>query len=332
MKKEFLFRTILFLFILSIRIEIGICQNLVPNWSFEENNDSCTDMIAPGFFENVNFWLPKRTLQGSGYSNATFGTPDYYSSCFANPSDRPPNNGFGFQYPYHLNSFVGIGIDTSQVWGREAIRIELFEALKPNTCYHGEFYCNLYNGAGFVFNKLGMCLSVDSFPMLLDGSIGYPTPQISVNTYLTDTANWVKVEGDFMANGGEKWLTIGWLFDFTQISFESIVGGSGSSFTYYNLDAVQVYPCTDDEEAVILPNFISPNGDGKNDFYVIDSLPPNTKVTFFNRWGNQLYSDENYQNDWNGNYMGKLLPTGTYFVVVEMPQGTRKSTFIELVY
>jgi gliding motility-associated-like protein len=318
--------------ILLLAPSFGLCQNLVPNWSFEENNDSCTNLGAPGFFENLDLWLPKRELQGISHSNATFGTPDYYSSCFANPADRPPNNNFGFQYPYDLNSFAGIGIDTSATWGREAIRIELMEPLKENTCYHGEFYCNLHNNSGFVFNKLGMCLTVDSFAMLVDGSLPFPSPQIFTNSYLTDTANWVKVEGDFLATGGEKWLTIGWLFDISQISYDIIVGGTGLSFSYYNIDAVKLYPCTDDEEAVILPNFISPNGDGKNDFYVIDSLPPNTKVTFFNRWGNQLYSHDNYQNDWNGNYMGKLLPTGTYFVVVEMPHGTRKSTFIELVY
>ncbi len=39
-----------------------------------------------------------------------------------------------------------------------------------------------------------------------------------------------------------------------------------------------------------------------------------------------------YQLPSSGAPFGNLLPTGTYFMVVQMPFGTRKTTFIELVY
>jgi len=64
----------------------------------------------------------------------------------------------------------------------------------------------------------------------------------------------------------------------------------------------------------------------------IDSLPPNSRVSFFNRWGNEIYHSDNYQNEWDDTWNGNQLPTGTYFVVVQMPHGTRKTTFIELMY
>jgi len=334
---KFLFRPLLFLCILLGTMSIVICQNLVPNWSFEENNDSCTNNIAPGFFENVNFWLPKRSLQGIANASATFSTPDYYSSCFPNPSTRPPNNGFAFQYPFHGSSLVGIIYHGTNdgLHDREAIRIRLSESLKSGVCYHAEMFVNLGNNATYVCDHLGMACTVDSFPMLLDGSIAMPLPQVFTDQLISDTLNWTVIEGDFVASGGEKWLTIGWFFPNNTITY-NLIGDTTAlgivTSAYYLIDAVQLYPCTDDEEAVILPNFISPNGDGKNDFYVIDSLPPMTTVSFYNRWGNEVYRSDNYQNNWDGSYLGNPLPTGTYFVIVQMPLGVRKSTFIELMY
>lgn len=326
---------------------LGICgciqvvqpQNLVPNWSFEEYNDSCTNYTY-SFFENVKGWLPKRYLQGYINASNTFSTPDYYSSCIPFLFNYPPHitTIFGFQNPYHLNSFVGLVYHGANGFppDREAIRIKLNEPLKFNTCYHAQMNVNLSNVSDFICNKLGMVLTVDSFPMKYDGSTPMPQPQVYTDLLITDTLNWFAIEGDFIANGGEEWLTIGWFFPASQITYNYFAHDTTSfdyiSSAYYHIDAVQVYPCTNDEEAIQLPNLITPNGDGKNDLYLIDSLPPNSKVSFFNRWGNQIYTTNNYQNDWDGTFNGNLLPTGTYFVVVEMPLGTRKSTFVELMY
>ena len=64
------------------------------------------------------------------------------------------------------------------------------------------------------------------------------------------------------------------------------------------------------------PKAFSPNGDGKNDTWVVSNLPkyPKNKVVIFNRWGSEVYKKDNYQNDWNGN---KLEP-GTYFYKVNV--------------
>jgi hypothetical protein len=43
-------------------------------------------------------------------------------------------------------------------------------------------------------------------------------------------------------------------------------------------------------------------------------------VKVFNRWGNEVYRNENYLNDWRGigtiNFMGESLPEGTYYYTV----------------
>ena len=72
------------------------------------------------------------------------------------------------------------------------------------------------------------------------------------------------------------------------------------------------------------PKAFSPNGDGKNDTWVIENLLkyPKNQVVIFNRWGSEVYKKDNYQNDWNGN----KLEAGTYFyrVSVTMCDGADK--------
>ena len=70
-----------------------------------------------------------------------------------------------------------------------------------------------------------------------------------------------------------------------------------------------------------IPNAITPNGDGKNDFFVIDDLDkfPKNELTVFNRWGDILYRSKPYNSDWNGtNQNGQALPEGTYYYVLRL--------------
>jgi gliding motility-associated-like protein len=61
-----------------------------------------------------------------------------------------------------------------------------------------------------------------------------------------------------------------------------------------NLDCKQV--------PIFIPQLVSPNGDGKNDTWVIANLEtyPNNKVKIFNRWGNEVFVADPYLNDWDG--------------------------------
>ena len=63
---------------------------------------------------------------------------------------------------------------------------------------------------------------------------------------------------------------------------------------------------------------ISPNGDGRNDVLLVDGLQnyPDNTVCVFNRWGNQVLNQKNYQNDWAGTWNGNNLPDGTYFYFI----------------
>ncbi|MEQ9188790.1 MAG: gliding motility-associated C-terminal domain-containing protein [Cryomorphaceae bacterium] len=85
----------------------------------------------------------------------------------------------------------------------------------------------------------------------------------------------------------------------------------------YGLDSVKVTV----EEVVDPVGGFSPNGDGVNDFFIIDRIEnyPNASVQIFNRWGNLIFeSPSGYTTPWNGTYKGKSLPVGTYYYVIDL--------------
>lgn len=78
-------------------------------------------------------------------------------------------------------------------------------------------------------------------------------------------------------------------------------------------------------EEILPPNAITPNGDGVNDFLVFDEIAqapeayPEAELTVFNRWGQILYRERPYQNDWGGTQSGgKDLPEGTYYFILRL--------------
>ena len=70
-----------------------------------------------------------------------------------------------------------------------------------------------------------------------------------------------------------------------------------------------------------IPNGFSPNNDGDNDYFEIEGIDLiENELIIFNRWGVELYSVKNYQNDWDGRSKdGKVLPEDTYFYIIKIP-------------
>ena len=71
-------------------------------------------------------------------------------------------------------------------------------------------------------------------------------------------------------------------------------------------------------EGIKTPNFITPNGDGRNDFFVVRGAVSNSdnSLKVFNRIGDLVYSENNYDNNWSGKDQGgNPLKPGTYYYV-----------------
>jgi len=79
-------------------------------------------------------------------------------------------------------------------------------------------------------------------------------------------------------------------------------------------DVMEVFP-----GALVIPNIITPNGDGKNDVFKITNLYqyPNSKLLIYNRWGKKIYESDNYQCDWGGDNHSD----GVYYYILDVSDG-----------
>lgn len=80
-----------------------------------------------------------------------------------------------------------------------------------------------------------------------------------------------------------------------------------------------------------LPNIITPNGDGINDYleFNFDNFGTCIHLTIYNRWGSVIYDNPNYKNLWNGrNLNGEDVSDGTYFYTVDLCKEIRLSGYI----
>ena len=84
---------------------------------------------------------------------------------------------------------------------------------------------------------------------------------------------------------------------------------------------------------IIVHNGMSPNGDGKNDYFDIaniTTLGAENKVSIFSRWGDKVFEVENYDNDsrrFEGKSDGgKELSSGVYFYKITFSNGQPELT------
>lgn len=76
---------------------------------------------------------------------------------------------------------------------------------------------------------------------------------------------------------------------------------------------------------LVIPNTITPNGDGINDIWNIAALDtyPAATVYVFNRYGGKVYSGTGDRKSWDGRYNGAYVPAGVYYYVIDLHDGQK---------
>ena len=67
---------------------------------------------------------------------------------------------------------------------------------------------------------------------------------------------------------------------------------------------------------VLPPNVITPNGDGLNETFVLDKANKGWKLKIYNRWGEEVFSADDYNNDW-----GSKAKPAMYYYYLTSPDG-----------
>jgi len=172
--------------------------NLVPNGGFEENNGIPTEI---GQFRLAYPWI----------TFAPGNQPADYFNRAAKERTGVPHNFIGTQEPKTGDAYGGflLYLNSRQEY-TEFIQVPLTEDLKAGAEYYAEFYVSLAEDSEFAVDGIGMHFAV-SPPLLMQGGYTQLQPQVSNPTknIILDKKNWVKISGQFKAQGGEQLLTIG---------------------------------------------------------------------------------------------------------------------------
>ena len=214
MKKEIL------LFLACCSSLISGAQNLVSNPGFE------TYLTCPAFGQFSSVFI-------QNWNKPTVGSSDYYHyNC---PGIVPVQ-----QAPRTGSAYAGIIAYNYGTEYREYITGTLQTPLTAGQVYDVDFYVSLNDGYIQAVEELGAYISVAAPGPFSNALHLNLIPQIENNNgTITDTSGWKHIYGQFVAAGGEQYITIGNFHDDAGTTITQ-PGTTGSYGAYYFVDDVSV--------------------------------------------------------------------------------------------
>jgi hypothetical protein len=233
-----LVKLVFILFAFSPSLIIAQPINLVPNPSFEIYDTCPSNFTNPGPITFAKPWFQPFLPVSS---------TDFYHSC---DTTRfifgVPENASGFQNPQTGLGYSGIVLwwSNTNVY-REYLEVQLNDTLTAGKKYCVSMFVNSSNLSQYSSGSFGVYFSpnIITYNTPFYGLIS-AIPQVSnLNTsIISDTLNWIKIEGDFIAAGDENYLVIG---NFLNNTITSIVNNNygNKPYAYIYIDDVSVYLC-----------------------------------------------------------------------------------------
>lgn len=192
----------------------------ITNPDFEQVN------AMPNYLQIDNSFIPSKFP--TGWFSPSEASPDLFTGSQAScgsagsPQDNPLNqfcypavctwqNRFGQQTPKSGNSYAGFAA------GREYIATQIYTTnntgLIAGQCYRFTYYVSRADVSDRAM-KLQVVLSKNSLQTNGTGPIPYPSDAIvhTTDSFIVNKVGWSRIDVDFKATGGEKFITIG-LFD-----------------------------------------------------------------------------------------------------------------------
>ena len=290
--------------------------NLVPNGSFEDTLDCATHWHQPA--------------AAIGWFNPTLSTPDYYSP-FLNCGYSSLS---GFQSAHSGEAYCGIYTFIDQSITREYLEIKLTDSLVQGVVYKTEFYVSRADYARYSTDAIGIYFSSDSIADSTFGNLQF-FPQVENASFniISDTITWVKVSGQFIANGGEKFVTIGNFYDNSNTNYTIDSGNFSIEFgAYYfiddvfvGIDSIQyVIESDTDDKLSVYPN---PVFEQLN----IKASKGNIKsIMIYDLMGEIAFSSENSNWKNNANINLKSIRSGMYFLICDFYEYTIVKKIIKI--
>lgn len=238
---------------LSVLCNVGIRaqapDNMIYNPSFEEHRRCPEKIDALGVMTSVDAWW-----------QPTKGSSDYFNACGSRDCNVPRNK-MGNQEAH--NGVAYCGIYCSQENYREYLQTELKEPLQAGQRYRISFWVSLADKSPHAVASIGalftehMIADTSSWDILMERETtdyeqqqsmsiaSYLHPQVANNhdSVLLDSKTWHEISGEFVARGGERFLTIG---NFADFNHSNVTPTNNSNAilqgAYYYIDDISVTP------------------------------------------------------------------------------------------
>ncbi|OGX84467.1 hypothetical protein BEN47_16365 [Hymenobacter lapidarius] len=151
----------------------------------------------------------------------------------------------------------------------------------------------------------GGCTSRDSLAVL-------PAPALPAFTLGPDTTLCLEVPLVLRAPLGGAGVSIRWSDGSTGSTLRVQVAGLYSLQLFTHCNSRTVSRRVDYASCLFIPNAITPDGDGRNDRFVIKGLTQGPwALALYNRWGREVYTAAAYGHDW-----GAEAPAGVYYYLL----------------
>lgn len=286
-------------------------ENLILNGDFEEYW-TCPDNLSQ-IERCKNVYNPIT-------NNPPFfvSTPDYFNSCDLSSNNVSiPTNALGFQEAESGSGYLGFFMyKTLNSYYHEYIQLELSTSLIESMTYKFSIYVNVSNNYEYITNNIQFKFVEDniSYNVFLNEIMN---ADYKNTTIIDDSLAWTKLEFEYLAEGGEKFLIIG-NFDnpinTSYIFLYDLIGINNGESTYLYFDNASLVEI---DIPIQYPNVFTPNGDSVNDYFsILQGEEQVDELYILNRWGNVVYESESNFN-WDGkDKNGNELTEGVYFVKV----------------
>jgi gliding motility-associated-like protein len=211
-----------------VLVKESLAQNLVPNPSFEDYSGCAT--------YDFSFTLKE-------WTKPTTGSTDNFEECGG--YFNTPENNFGYQIPHSGKGYAGFYFFSSNVnppvTYREYLQVKLLKTLKKGNEYKFTCFVSLSDAFAFPTDRLAVYFSATEVFQDSYGILPFIPQIIHPGVFISDTTNWTKFEGTFIASGEEEYIIIGNFSsdDDTPILYETRDGIT----PYYFIDDVSLYEC-----------------------------------------------------------------------------------------
>lgn len=209
-------------------------MNLVPNPSFEKLSSK------PKTVGELNKAVP--------WVSPTAGTADVFYKGAKDPLIGAPDNQLGSQMARTGDNYAGaIFFKNKEDNSREYLQIELTQELEADEVYCFDMYVSLAELSKYAIDRIGVYFSDKKISFNNWAPIAVkPQVENGEKRIISNTDEWTLVCGQYKANGGEKFITIGNFYPNIETNVEKVkkpstIKGNQTEYAYYYIDDVALY-------------------------------------------------------------------------------------------